>query len=383
MITASMKQILLYGSLVLIMAGATAATIAQQPKLTGAFNASSGIAVDSKGYAYVVGNNDKIIRITPEGKAELFAGGGRNAKDGKGKEAGFSNTTGITIDSADNLYVADGTRIRKISPDAIVTTIAGQARSDYKDGDKATACFLHLEDIAIDNRGTIYVTDYDPGPDGTGGKRGSDGNYVIRKITAQGDVSTLKNGAERLFYLHPGGLACDKNRNLYICCPTSHCIRKISPDGVITTLAGQCDKTIFNSVYKEGPIKTAVLTTPSGIAIAKNGDVYVSDTRLNRIIKISNDNVSTVAGTGKFNFSGNPAGAAETGEKDGSAKQAMFFAPLGIAFDRTGNLYIVDGSSRNNSYIRKLSTNGIVTTFCKHAWNPKTSQYEEAETINP
>jgi sugar lactone lactonase YvrE len=377
-----MKEILLYGISIFILTGSHQYVLAQPPKLTGAFNASSGITVDSKGYAYVVGRNGKIIRITPAGKAELFAGGGRNGKDGKGAEAGFSGTNDITIDSSDNLYVADDTRIRKISPDGNVTTVVGQRISDYKDGDKATACFLNLESIAIDNKGTIYVTDYDPGPDGTEGKRGSNGYYVIRKITADGQVSTLKNGSERLNFLHPGGLACDKNRNLYICAATSHCIKKISPEGIITTLAGQCDKTKFNSVYKEGPVKTSVLTSPNGIAIAKNGDVYVSDNRLNRIIKISTDHVSTVAGTGKFDFSGNPAGAAETGEKDGPAKQAMFHAPQGIAFDRAGNLYIVDGGGRNNSYIRKLS-NGIVTTFCKHAWNPKTSQYEEAETINP
>jgi sugar lactone lactonase YvrE len=374
-----MKKILLYGMSIFILSGSPEHALAQPSKLTGAFNASSGIAVDSKGYAYVVGRNSKIIRITPAGKAELFAGGARRGKDGKGADAGFSNTTGITIDSSDNLYVADGTRIRKISPDAVVTTVVGQVVSDYKDGDRAIACFLNLEDIAVDNKGTIYVTDYDPGPDGTEGKRGSNGYYVIRKITADGQVSTLKNGSERLNFLHPGGLACDKNRNLYICAATSHCIKKISPEGIVTTFAGQCDKTKFNSIYKEGPVKTAVFTSPNGIAITKNGDVYISDNRLNRIIKISGDNVSTVAGTGKFDFSGNPAGAAETGEKDGPAKQAMFHAPQGIAFDRAGNLYIVDGGGRNNSYIRKLSTSGIVTTFCKHAWNPKTSQYEEAE----
>lgn len=151
------------------------------------------------------------------------------------------------------------------------------------------------------------------------------------------------------------------------------------PDGIITTVAGQCDKTIYHSVYKEGNINTAVLTTPSGIAIAKNGDIYISDERLYRIIKIADKKVTTVAGCGKISFTGNIAGAAEPGEKDGKALQALFQTPTGIAFDKAGNLFIVDGSSRNNSYIRKLSTDGMVTTFCKHVWNPKTSQYEEAD----
>jgi sugar lactone lactonase YvrE len=348
---------------------------AQTPKLTGAFAASFGIAMDSKGNAFVTGKNNKIIKISPEGKAELFAGGGRNSKDGMGKEAGFNDTEGIAIDSADNLYVADGTMIRKITADGSVTTIAGIKISGYKDGDRLTAAFVNLENIAIDNKGTIYVTDNE-----WTNNRGSSGYYVIRKISAEGIVSTITNGNEGELRLHyPRGIACDAAGNLYVNASVSHCIKKISPSGVITTVAGQCDKTIFNSVYKEGLLSSAVLTNPSGMAIAKNGDLYISDSRLHRIIKIANNKVTTVAGTGKFNFSGNPAGAAEPGYADGKALTARFDAPNGIAFDRNGNLFIIDRSNSNNSYIRKLSADGMVTTFCKHEWNPKTSQYEEVD----
>ena len=349
--------------------------IAQTPKLTGAFAASSGIAVDSKGNAFVTGQNNKVIKITAAGKAELFAGGGRNRKDGQAKEIGFSNLAGIAIDSSDNLYVADGTRIRKITPEGFVTTVAGSEISGYKDGDRSIATFVTLENIAIDNKGTIYVADHE-----WSNNRGSTGYCFIRKITAQGIVTTIKNGNEGELRIHfPRGLACDKDGNLYVCASVSHCIKKISPSGVITTLAGQCDKTIFNSVYKEGPVSSAVLTNPSGIAIVKSGDIYITDTRLHRIIKISNGKVTTVAGSGKFNFSGNPAGAAEPGYADGKTTAARFNAPGAIAFDRKDNLFIIDASNSNNSYIRKLSTDGMVTTFCKHEWNPKTSQYEEVE----
>jgi hypothetical protein len=347
---------------------------AQIPKLNNAFNASRGIVVDSKGYVFVTGKNNKIIRITPGGKAELFAGGGRNAKDARGKDAGFSDLAGIAIDSFDNMYVADGTRIRKITPDAAVTTVIGTTVFGSTDGDRATATFAGLENIAIDNKGTIYVTDREPST------RGSTGYYYVRKITAQGIVSTIKTESGEILKLHyPRGLVCDASGNLYISCNPSHCVRKITAAGVITTFAGQCDKTVFNSVYKEGSVSTAVLTTPSGIASAANGDIYISDTRLHRIIKIGNNKVTTVAGTGKFQFSGNPAGAAEPGYADGKALTARFEAPNAIAFDRNGNLFIVDRSNSNNSYIRKLSPDGIVTTFCKHEWNPKTSQYEETE----
>lgn len=365
-----MKKIFFYCFAFVVFIFSRNKLYAQSAKLNNAFNASFGIAVDSKGNAFVTGKNNKIIKITPEGKAELFAGGGRNGIDGKGNEAGFRETEGIAIDSTDNLYIADGQRIRKISPDAVVTTIAGTTTAALKDGERQTAAFWNLENIAIDNKGTIYVTDY--------AKAGANtGEYCIRKVSADGYVTTIKDGENNLVIRYPRGLACDAAGNLYICCNASHCVRKITPAGIITTVAGQCDKTVLNSVYKEGPVATAVLTTPSGIAIAKNGDIYISDSRLHRIIKFANNKIVTVAGTGKFNFSGNPAGAAEPGYMDGKALTARFDAPNGIAFDRNGNLFIIDRSNSNNSYIRKLSPDGIVTTFCKHKWNPKTSQYEE------
>jgi sugar lactone lactonase YvrE len=369
-----MKKIMSYFGICLACMSLGIWAHAQTPKLNNAFNASRGIVVDSKGYVFVTGGNNKIIRVTPAGKAELFAGGGRNGKDARGKDAGFLDVSGIAIDSFDNMYVTDGTRIRKITPDATVTTIIGTTVRGATDGDRAAATFFNLENIAIDNKGTMYVTDREPST------TGSTGYYYIRKITAQGVVSTIKGANGEILRIHYArGLACDASGNLYISCNPSHCVRKITPAGVITTFAGQCDKTVFNSVYKEGPVSTAVLTTPSGIASAANGDIYISDSRLHRIIKIGNNKVTTVAGTGKFNFSGNPAGAAEPGYADGKALTARFDAPNAIAFDRDGNLFIVDRSNSNNSYIRKLSPGGIVTTFCKHEWNPKTSQYEETE----
>jgi NHL repeat len=345
---------------------------AQTAKLTGAFAASFGIAIDSKGNAFVTGRNKKIIKIILAGKAELFAGGGRNGKDGTGAAAGFNDTKGITIDAADNLYVADGPCIRKITPGAVVTTIAGTRNAGIRDGNWQTAAFWNTENIAIDSKGNIYVTDYAQAGSSTG-------EYCIRKISADGFVTTIKDGKNNFVIKYPRGMVCDSLGNLYICCNASHCVRKITPAGIISTVAGQCDKTILNSVYKEGPVATAVLTTPSGIAVAKSGDIYISDSRLHRIIKIANNKVTTVAGTGKFDFAGNPAGAAEPGYADGKALTARFDAPNGIAFDRNGNLFIIDRSNSNNSYIRKLSADGMVTTFCKHEWNPKTSQYEEVE----
>ena len=354
---------------------------AQTPKLNNAFYFSLGIVIDSKGNAFVTGKNNLVIKINPLGKAEIFAGGGKNYSDGSGKNFRFYNLGGIAIDQFDNLFVTNNNGIRKITPEGMVTSVAGMTNtSSSKDGDKKTASFLHLENIAIDNYGNIYVTDYAPGKDWRPGQVSNSTYYFIRKVSPDGTVTTLQNGnTGPLTLQYPRGLSCDAAGNLYVCASSSHCIKKITPAGIITTVAGQCDKTIYHSVYKEGNVNTAVLTTPTGIAIAKNGDIYISDDRMNRIIKIATDKVSTVAGCGKISFTGNIAGASEEGEKDGKALQAMFHSPNGIAFDKAGNLFIVDGSSRNNSYIRKLSTDGIVTTFCKHIFNEKTQQYEEAE----
>ena len=368
-----MKKIFLLGLVSVIINLSGIKLFAQIPKLNNAFYFSSGIVVDSKGNAFVTGGNHKVIKITPTGKAELFAGGGRNDKDGQGKNAGFNNTNGIAIDGEDNLYVTDNTKIRKITPDGMVSTIAGVTNAGSSDGDRTTASFFQAGKIAIDNKGNIYVTDNAPG------KVSNSGDHLIRKITAQGIVTTLQNGnAGALILPDMRALACDMEGNLYVCANASNCIKKITQAGVITTIAGQCDKK-FNSYYKEGSIATAVLSDPNGIAIAKNGDIYFSDASLNRIFKIAGNMVKTIAGGGKMSFNGNPYGVTEPGEKDGKALQATFDNPAGISFDKTGNLYIVDGSGRNNSYIRMLSQDGIVSTFCKHIWNPKTQQYEEAD----
>lgn len=345
--------------------------LSAQTTIYNAFYFSSGIVVDSKSNIFVTGGNHKILKITPQGKAELFAGGGRNDKDGAGKDAGFNNTSGIAIDSEDNLYVTDNTKIRKITAEGIVSTFAGTTNAESKDGDQTTASFLKLGKIAIDNKGNVYVTDNVPG------KVSNSGDNLIRKITPQGIVTTLQNGNAGAWILPDlRALACDKEGNLYICANGSNCIKKNTPDGITTTVAGQCDKK-FNVYYKEGNITTSVLSDPNGIAIAKNGDIYFSDASLNRIFKIAGNMVISVAGAGKMSFNGNPYGVTEPGEKDGKALQATFDVPAGIAFDKTGNLYIVDGSGRTNSYIRKLSPDGVVSTFCKYKWNAKSQQYEE------
>ena len=368
-----MKRIF-YLACALVCLSPAARLFAQSSKLVGAFYQSSGIVIDSKGNAYVTGKTPRVIKITPDGKAELFAGGARNGKEGKGRAAGFSSTNAIAIDAADNLYVADNYKVRKITPDGTVSDFAGTGTAEVKDGGPGTASFLRLESIAVDNQGNVYVADYWPGPNWSKGRVAFAGKSLIRKISAQGVVSTIKDANnEDLVFTGGVPLATDREGVLYF--TDDSCIRKLSPNGVITSFA-LCDK---SAVIKEGDMAAVPVTSPGAMAIANNGDLYYSDGTLQRIIRISHGRLATVAGNSPMAFKANPFGYAEQGYVDGKAKDAQFNYPMGIAFDRAGNLYIVDGSGNTNSYIRKLSPDGIVSTFCKHQWNPLTQQFEQPD----
>lgn len=346
------------------------------------------IAADSKGNIYlpvIYYQYKHIIKITPNRKAEIFAGGGQKLlEESSLREARFDDPKGITIDTSDNIYVVDGNYIKQITPEGRVKIIAGNpVKPVYDkttgksyvythDGDRKTATFYQPEYITVDNKGNIYVTDGVPVETGSTGVK----YYVIRKIDPNGNVTTIKDGDNAFQLKFPRGIACDKEGNLIVCAVATNCIQKITPAGVITTVAGKC-KEKWRPEYKEGDISTATLTDPACITVAENGDIYFSDSRMNRIIKISKNKVITMAGSGKMDVAGNIAGYSEPGYVDGKGSKAMFDAPWGIAFDRNGNLFIVDGLSTANSYIRKLSPDGIITTYYKQVWDEKLRNYVE------
>ncbi|HVT86317.1 MAG TPA: hypothetical protein VHD35_14025 [Chitinophagaceae bacterium] len=305
--------------------------------------------------------NNKIIKITPEGIAYDFAGNPNSHvghKDGKGTLAKFDTPKYMAIDTRDTIYVTEaGTgAIRKVAPDGTVTTFAGNKGHIIKDGPLSIAAFRSPEFITIDKKKNIYVTD-------KGIDEKQNEYFVIRKISPQGEVTTLTDHNGQSMHSDFCGLVCDDLGNIIVCDQGSRCIKKITTDGSVTVLAGQCGKRFYNPVYKEGDIKTAELMTPLDIVFNKNGELYFSDLRLHRIIKIANEKVTTVAGNSAIDMQhSNIMGYAEAGYQDGIAKKALFNFPQSIAFDSKGNLFIVD---QGNQCIRKLSPEGMVTTFYK------------------
>ncbi|WP_412850400.1 T9SS type A sorting domain-containing protein [Chryseobacterium sp. PMSZPI] len=265
-----------------------------------------------------------------------IAGSTSGYADGNGTAAQFKNPSWLCSDSNGNLYISDNAnhRIRKITPQGQVSTLAGST-SGYADGIGTAAQFNSTSGICIDGSGNLYVSDYD--------------NHRIRKITPQGQVSTFAGSTQGYVdglgtaaqFNNPTGIAIDPSENLYVADSNNHRIRKITPQGQVSTLAGS------TSGYADGSGTTAQFNTPFGIAIDASGNFYIADLINNRIRKITpQGQVSTLAGS-------------TSGYADGSGTTAQFYYPYGIAIDPSGNLYVSD---HINNRIRKVTQQGQVTT---------------------
>jgi sugar lactone lactonase YvrE len=303
------------------------------------FNDPFGVACDAAGNLYVADfANFTIRKITPAGEVTTFAGkaGSRGSVDGSGDAARFDHPSGIACDAAGNLYVTDSFTIRKITPAGTVTTLAGNADVDSYgsvDGSGAAARFRYPLGVACDAAGNLYVTD---------------SNTTIRKITPAGEVTTLAGktgiggsadglGAAARFS-DPYGIACDAAGNLYVAEYGNFTIRKITPAGEVTTLAGKAG----SMGSADGSGAAARFQIPEGIACDGAGNLYVTDTGNFTIRKITPaGDVTTLAGK-----------AGTEGSADGRGAAARFDGPDGIARDAAGNLYVADSG---NDTIRKIT----------------------------
>lgn len=320
--------------------------------------APTAIAVDNKDNLIIrLYNRNSIMRISPDGKTGYIT---EDMSKGVNQPP-YPGGVGMVIDAGNNIYLRDFDVIWKVTPDGKTTLFAGiPFKIKALDGPLAVAQFNGIEYIEIDSKGNIYVAERD-----NSNKDNLGDFYRIRKISTNGMVTTLTNTRENtaLKTKWIAGMGVDSVGNIYLSDGNGRCIKKLAPDGKVTTMAGLCNKREFHPFYIPGDISKAELMAPEDILINKKGELIFTDGRLHRVIKIADNKVTTVAGNGVIQSNSlNMGGRAQEGYKDGKALTALFDFPLAcsMAIDSKQNIYIIDGG---NYCIRKLSADGMVTTF--------------------
>lgn len=321
------------------LAGSGAIGITNGTGTLSQFHNPTGIAIALDGTIYVADNQNNCIRkITTAGIVSTFAGTGvAGLVNGTLTTAQFFHPTGLTIDLQGTIFVTDllNSCIRKITTDGVVSTFAGSGIIGFLDGPGTTARFNSPYGITVDATGNVYVADQS--------------NHRIRKITPAGEVTTIAGSTMGYIdgagtsaqFKYPTGVILDATGNLIVADTQNNRIRKITPTGAVTTLAGSAQG------FADGNGAGAQFYWPHGLAFNANGALIVTDEKNNRVRKITTTGVvSTLAGTGIAGYA------------NGTATVAQFYSPIGIAVAPDGTIYITDA---NNQRIRKF-TGTLATT---------------------
>jgi trimeric autotransporter adhesin len=364
-----------------------------------------GVAVDASGDLFISGfGHNRILKVAPSGVVAIVAGTGTAGFSGDGgpaTAAQISQPTRMALDSAGNLYFVDArnSRVRSVSTGGTITTVAGGGTTFPADSIPATQAGLPgIDAIAVDAQGNLYLaaswiqkvtTDgiiHIIGGNGTFNFSGNGApataaqlwepgdvalgvnadvmiadteNQMVRHVDSSGVITTVAgNGncaasgdggmAVQTPLCSPGGVAVDRSGNLFVSEPPNNRIRKVTPAGIITTVAVNG---VEGSTGDGGPATSASLAFPLGVAVDGSGNLFIADYGNNRIRKVTaNGVIGTVAGTGVMSFSGD----------GGPAASAELALPTTLAVDAAGNLFIADTV---NNRVRKVSTNGVISTF--------------------
>jgi streptogramin lyase len=311
------------------------------------FSSPRGIAVDGSGVAWVTDADQTLRRVTADGVVTTVAGspGQEGSQDGAGPEARFDGPAGLAVGKAGQLLVADtlSFSIRAVTPAGVVTTFAGMpGQPGSADGAGPAARFQLPAGVAVDASGNAFVAD--------------SYNFTIRKITPAGEVTTVAGvagdsgpddgPAADARFAYPSDLALGPSGELYVVSWDEQTVRKVTPDGQVSTLAGQA----FQPGSDDGTGSTARFRYPQGVAVDAAGTVYVAD--------CGNDTIREITPAGAVTTLAGTAGA--WGSDDGAGAAARFSSPTGVAVDAAGNVYVADGG---NFTIRRIAPGGEVSTL--------------------